>query len=775
MQLLLVIISSLLFAGAQFSDFIDDSENDDLLVDIKILGLFQFTPNLESLEYIPGKIIQTSVEMACKDIAKTENLLSGYRMTLQAADSGCDVARAAFHFAEDALKSTTPVVVLGPRCEEPTRLLGQIVENNVITVSYGARTAGLNDPYEYKRFFRAVAPHTELNRAVHRLLVTYAWERICILIEGVNEYIDLAEHFVNYLKQESFIPFTIIHIVTERNPEFLIDSFCRIFVVFADERNYPYIACEMYKVNLAGVGHYQSIFIGKFNTDWLQYVPLDCSLNDSARSSISVHFQEITEPDINSGDDQQAFESRLYAELSASEYPTNFDYQIAAAAYDATWAIALALNASIDALAQVNLTLEDYLPLSASHDTSDIIVAQFEKISFQGIYKTVNFTTDRHYPYEDIMVSQFQEDMMVPVAVYNFLSDNFTRFSAPPVWIGESPPSDRPIEIVTNFPENSLYIISITMFGLITCLFFFIFNCYFRNKKVIKASSPHINNIIILGCVMSFLSITSYVLDTNYSVPTDARHVFCNSTLWLVFSGFTLSFGSLTIKTWRVYKIFQNPWSQRRLYKDSSLILIIFGLLGLDVVILTLMSGVAPFSSKESSMSTTQSTVRFLVCEQQQYTEIFINALLIYKVMIIAVAGFLALQTRKIKSKAFTDSKTISVAIYIIVFSTIFGVPLAIITVFSGQYLLSSSTIVALLSLQGFAIILVVFIPKTYSLWQTRKATTTTLVVTEATEQANGIKYERRSSEYYRANPKGMKKIVSTSVLLEHPEETTDD
>ena len=61
-------------------------------------------------------------------------------------------------------------------------------------------------------------------------------------------------------------------------------------------------------------------------------------------------------------------------------------YAIAAAAYDATWATALALNASIEHLAEKNWTLKDYLPIS-NPDISAVILNQFKNLPFQGVQK----------------------------------------------------------------------------------------------------------------------------------------------------------------------------------------------------------------------------------------------------------------------------------------------------------------------------------------------------------------------------------------------------
>ena len=764
MWLVVSLLCAFLFYG--FSDPISIEDEDDRF-NITVVAMFQFTDSYYDREYIPGVVLETAVELACEDIANTDNLLDGYRINLQAVNSNCDVGTSAWQLAENVLRPNEPVVVIGPGCETPAYILGRMTNprNNVITVGHKSRGTALN---EYNHFFTTVAPNTELNKAVYSLLVKFNWKHICILIQGDDRFIRLAEHFTSYLTQNS-MSFVILHSVTERNPEYLVDSYCRVFVVFADEWIHPWVSCEMHRLNLTGQ-YYQTIFIGNVLTeqiDWIQeYCPIN--LTESAPSTIAVHFRNTLYD--NTGGEPHAFEKRLRDELLRTyNYDFSFDYEIAAAAYDATWAIAYGLNSSIDALAQRNLKLEDYLPQSAS-DVAEVIIEQFEKVSFQGVYKTINFTADQHFPQENIIISQFQEGMYVPVSMYSDVSKELTDYeNASYMWLGLTPPSDRPLVVIVDFTNYSVYIVSITILGLAMCLFFFVFNCYFRNEKLIKASSPYINNIIILGCALNFASISIYALENSRMIPVTVRDYMCNATVWFIFCGFSLSFGALTIKTWRVYRVFRNPWSNRRIYRDSSLILIIFGLLGVDIFFLVLMSAIAPLRSTEMSINTTEYTYEYLLCDDNsQFSGIFINVLLIYKVLILALAGFLAIQTRKIKSKAFNDSKWITITIYLTIFAALFGIPVALISALTGYWLVAYISIVVLLTLQGLIISLTLFLPKLFVLKKTRN--TATLIVSDTGEPTKH-NVKRRTSDYYR--PKmTLRTIDSTTVILE---ETVDE
>lgn len=68
-------------------------------------------------------------------------------------------------------------------------------------------------------------------------------------------------------------------------------------------------------------------------------------------------------------------------------------------------------------------------------------------------------------------------------------------------------------------------------------------------------SSPNLNNIILLGCILCYLSVIVFGLESYESI--------CQTRPWLLAIGFTLSFGSLFSKTWRVHRIYHNKHKMR--------------------------------------------------------------------------------------------------------------------------------------------------------------------------------------------------------------------
>jgi hypothetical protein len=74
-------------------------------------------------------------------------------------------------------------------------------------------------------------------------------------------------------------------------------------------------------------------------------------------------------------------------------------------------------------------------------------------------------------------------------------------------------------------------------------------------RRYIKMSSPHLNNLIIVGCMLTYSSVIFLGLDSQLSSVTAFPYI-CTARAWLLMAGFSLAFGSMFSKTWRVHSIF---------------------------------------------------------------------------------------------------------------------------------------------------------------------------------------------------------------------------
>ncbi|GLD73249.1 gamma-aminobutyric acid type B receptor subunit 2 isoform X1 [Lates japonicus] len=125
---------------------------------------------------------------------------------------------------------------------------------------------------------------------------------------------------------------------------------------------------------------------------------------------------------------------------------------------------------------------------------------------------------------------------------------------------GVEPPKDRTfVRLQRRHINVPLYSIlsTITILGMLMAGAFLFFNIKNRNHRLIKMSSPYMNNLIILGGMLSYASIFLFGLDGGF-VSDNEFETLCTVRTWILIVGYTTAFGAMFAKTWRVHAIFKN-------------------------------------------------------------------------------------------------------------------------------------------------------------------------------------------------------------------------
>lgn len=116
----------------------------------------------------------------------------------------------------------------------------------------------------------------------------------------------------------------------------------------------------------------------------------------------------------------------------------------------------------------------------------------------------------------------------------------------------------------------------------------------FALSRYIKMSSPHLNNLIIVGCMLTYLSVVFLGLDTTLSSVAAFPYV-CTARAWVLMAGFSLAFGAMFSKTWRVHSIFTDLKLNKKVIKDYQLFMVVGILLVIDIAIITTWQVADPF------------------------------------------------------------------------------------------------------------------------------------------------------------------------------------
>jgi len=245
------------------------------------------------------------------------------------------------------------------------------------------------------------------------------------------------------------------------------------------------------------------------------------------------------------------------------------------------------------------------------------------------------------------------------------------------------------------------------------------FNKRYSYTLYIRLSSPMMNNYILLGCLLGYLEIV--ILGFDFTFKDDATvGLICNMQVVIMAISFTLAFGGLVAKTWRVFRIFQhNNKIQSGNISNASLLLALGALLFIDFIILVCWFAVEPLERKtvlgSSHADPNNEKVIIQSAVDTCYSpnkSVFVTILVGYKLFVIMFGAFLAFSTRTINIPAMNDSREIGLAIYTVAIITGICFPLQgfLISQPNVHYILTGMAI----WLSTTSIIIVLFGPKMY-------------------------------------------------------------
>uniref|UniRef100_A0A1I7WEX2 G_PROTEIN_RECEP_F3_4 domain-containing protein n=1 Tax=Heterorhabditis bacteriophora TaxID=37862 RepID=A0A1I7WEX2_HETBA len=204
-----------------------------------------------------------------------------------------------------------------------------------------------------------------------------------------------------------------------------------------------------------------------------------------------------------------------------------------------------------------------------------------------------------------------------------------------------------------------------------------------KSLRFIKMSSPNLNNLIIVGSMCTFASVVLLGIDTRI-LSNQSFIKLCYVKTWTLCLGFTLAFGSMFSKTWRVHSIFTNIRMDRKAIKvDSKLLLILAGLLLVDVVVLSLWAVISPFTLSITQLPQIHFDNKVIIPEvekcQSSHSVVFQAILYAIKGILMILGCFLAWETRHVNVPALNDSKYIGMSVYNVVVMSILGLSISVI------------------------------------------------------------------------------------------------
>ncbi|XP_041988490.1 gamma-aminobutyric acid type B receptor subunit 2 isoform X2 [Aricia agestis] len=662
---------------------------------LSILGLFELS--VGDVPRVDGMSELAAARLAVSHV-NTNHLLPGYELTLITNDTKCDpgVGLDRFFHALYSRRESRLVMLLGTACSEVTESIAKVVPYwNIVQVSFGSTSPALSDRSEFPLFCRTVAPDSSHNTARIAFIRQFGWDTVTAFSQNEEVYSLGVNELVTQLETANIT--------------------CAASITFA-ETDFKEQLLQLKAFNLGMFGAEYAWLVSGEPPRIRGSTP--CPRAHLAKAleglvSVTAHRGIVGGGESLSGLTNEMFHREMEGEGVAVSQNAHYTY-------DAVWAIALALSKSEvlwkNQNANLSLTHFDY----NRKEMAEEFLSQIGNLSFLGISGPVSFNgADR------IGVSAFyqiQGGRPKTVALYTY----GTKMSCPecvkPQWAGGIPAARRVLvlRIDSVWVPAKIAVAVLSGAGIALAIGFLAFNLHYSKRRSIKLSSPRLNNMTLIGCVLVYTSVALLGVDNSNLPPYIQFSAVCTGRVYVLSAGFSLAFGSMFAKTYRVHRIFISNRigvCKTKLLQDTPLISLVCALLVIDGLIVTLWAVLDPMERHLKNLtieisSSDRSVVyqpQIEVCRSQNTTG-WLCVLYVYKGLLLIVGLYMAWETRNVKISALNDSKYIGISVYSVVITSTCVVVIG--TIISERATLAYVTITSLILIATTSTLCLLFFPK---------------------------------------------------------------
>jgi len=187
------------------------------------------------------------------------------------------------------------------------------------------------------------------------------------------------------------------------------------------------------------------------------------------------------------------------------------------------------------------------------------------------------------------------------------------------------------------------------------------------------------NNIIVIGAILIYVAGILLGIDGNFVNPSAEAIIRCRFSTWVACIGFTLGFGGMFLKTWRVHKIFVNR-TKKMVISDFQLFAMVGLFLSVDLLIIMGWEIIDPLDAnknftgrEEYNPSEDTKYLPYYINCSSSYPSVWLGIIYAYKGLLLAFGAFLAWETRNVTVPALNDSRHIGISVYNVVFPCALG------------------------------------------------------------------------------------------------------
>uniref|UniRef100_A0A3P8W3I4 Gamma-aminobutyric acid type B receptor subunit 1 n=1 Tax=Cynoglossus semilaevis TaxID=244447 RepID=A0A3P8W3I4_CYNSE len=637
-----------------------------------------------------GQACMPSAQMALDLVNNRSDILPDYELELIHYDSMCDPGEAT-KLLYDLLYTEPIKIVLMPGCSGVSTLVAEAARMwNLIVLSYGSSSPALSNRQRFPTFFRTHPSATLHNPTRVQLFQRWKWTRIATIQQTTEVFTSTLDDLEQRVKEagieisvrQSFLTDPAVAVKNLKRQD------ARIIVGLFYETEARKVFCEVFKEKLYGK-KYVWFLIGWYADNWFKIKDpaINCTIEnmtEAVEGHVTTEIVMLNPETVRgvSNMTSQEFLSALMSRLGGMNPEETGGFQEAPLAYDAVWALALALNKTVAPLKAKGRHLEDF-NYNNNDITSEIYRAlntsSFEGVSVRGSYKKIGY-----YDSSQKNLSWFGND----------------------VWIGAGPPADRTVVIEEyRFLSQKLFA-AVSVFaglGILLGIICLTFNIYNGNVRYIQNSQPYLNNMTAVGCMMALAAV--------FTLGIDGHHVHRASFPVVCQVGLLFSLTELFNKCWRcqmAYTQHLEPW---KLYVTVGI------LLAVDFLSLLVWQTVDPLHitvekfTKEAPKEDLDVLIQPLLehCNSEKMNT-WLGVVYGYKGLLLLLGIFLAYETKSVSTEKINDHRAVGMAIYNVAVLCLITAPVTMIL--SSQQDASFAFASLAIVFSAYITLVVLFVPK---------------------------------------------------------------
>ncbi len=652
-------------------------------------------PDLVGNGWQAGPALYPATRLAIEHINANIDVLPDYNLQYVEADTACSAtSQTATSLVRDVFQNveTNQIVgIIGPGCSEAALAVSELVDRDKLSLLH--ITQGNNPQLEEAErinTFASVSSALFYVESFITLMKINNWTRIATLVDVSRNYFKVTHaRFRKEISHNDYEVVTSNSITVTGNfalipLEPILEAKARVIFVFAQKPVAAILICAAYRRNMI-YPNYQWIFHDRKESDFYNNVSsfilerehMSCTEQEMRKASrgiiLNLFDLEIDAEDMVLGrfnksynqykkeykKKQEEYKRETGQEKGFTSYANSY--------YDAVWALALA----IDDASKNGLNLESYR--YGQRNETELIRDALFSVVFVGFSGKICFRNETRSPRSFIDVYYLNGETSVPLGKFNDSAD--TAQQKLPIENHESYFISDKYSVKYNTLNQGfgavIILLTIIISGVTIVLQWA--NIFWSSYHSIKATSPNINHLIFSGCYLfmiacAILTVQGTFILGNTRASSIVYSVLCNTLTWCFCLGYSLIFGTVCAKTWRVYRLFKHFQNQSPgiCLGDDYLILHVMILLGLDIVICLSWNVIDPWVHTVST-DTRFRAEQFIIMRSQcvcKHSESWIPAMILYKGAVTVALVVLSILNRKVKRKNFQHTRKVNILIY---------------------------------------------------------------------------------------------------------------